>query len=231
MGKVYTRNAFSAIACLLMSACVCGCANLSTRDVTKLFSANDEPVNAEAVAKYWDGPRVGPGMALVVRVGSATTEPKEMELIVDQDGSITLPYLLQNPVVCDGLGLDALKAKLTKEYSVYIRQPQIAVTFGRYDERTGVSPWGTVTVMGEVRNPGPVNMPATMDMTVTKVLQVAGGVEQFGDKTRVVVTRCDKDGKQTRTRVNLQEIGEDGRFDKDMVLKAGDVIYVPETWY
>lgn len=230
MGEVSIKDAILSVACIGMSTCMCGCMGISVRDVTRLFT-EEEPVNAEAVAKYWDGPRIGPGMALVIHVGSATTAPKEMSVLVDQNGEITLPYLLQAPVACDGLGLEALKAKLVTEYSVYIRQPQITVTFGPYDQRTGVSPWGTVTVMGEVGTPGPVNMPATMDMTVTKVLQVAGGVKQFADKSRIVVTRCDKNGKQTRTKVDLQEIGEDGRFDKDMVLKAGDVIYVPETWY
>jgi len=230
MGGVYTQKAILATVCAVACVCLSGCFGISTRDVTRLFT-EDEPVDAAAVAKYWDGPRIGPGMALDVRVGSATTAPKEMSVLVDQNGDITLPYLLQSPVACDGLGLESLKAKLTKEYSVYIRQPQVTVTFGPYDANSGVSPWGTVTVMGEVGRPGPVNMPATMDMTVTKVLQVAGGVKQFADKSRIIVTRCDKDGKQTRTKVDLQEIGEDGRFDKDMILKAGDVIYVPETWY
>lgn len=215
---------------LALSAAFLGVAAGGCRTIEKIFS-DEDPIDAAAVAKYWDGPRIGPGMSLEIQVGSATTAPKEMGVLVDQNGEITLPYLLQEPVACDGLGLEALKQKLIKEYSVYIRQPQVTVTFGRYDERSGVSPWGTVTVLGEVGNPGPVNMPATMDMTVTKVLQVAGGVKPFANKSRIIVTRCDKDGNQTRTRVNLHEIGEDGRFDKDMVLKAGDVIYVPETWY
>ena len=45
------------------------------------------------------------------------------------------------------------------------------------------------------------------------------------------MTRCDKDGNQTRTYVNINEIGKDGRIDKDMSLRAGDVVWVPETWY
>ena len=229
MEGLYTRIAFKSVVLAftlaLAGAFVGGCSTLER------FFSDEDPIDAAAVAKYWDGPRVGPGMVLEIQVGSATTAPKEMSVLVDQNGEITLPYLLQEPVECDGLGLEALKQKLVKEYSVYIRQPQVTVTFGKYDERSGVSPWGTVTVLGEVGNPGPVNMPATMDMTVTKVLQVAGGVKPFANKTKIIVTRCDKDGNQTRTRINLNEIGEDGRFDKDMILKAGDVIYVPETWY
>jgi len=230
MGVVFRQKAIHVVMCMLFGACMTGCMGISSRDIVRLFS-EDELVASDAVAKYWDGPRIGPGMSLVVQVGSSTMPPKEMSVLVDQNGDMTLPYLLKSPVACDGLGLEAFKAKLVREYSMYIRDPQITVTFGPFDERTGVSPWGTVTVMGEVVTPGPVNMPATMDMTVTKVLQVAGGVKPFADRSNVLVTRCDKSGKRSRTRVDLKEIGEDGRFDKDMVLKAGDVIYVPETWY
>ena len=31
--------------------------------------------------------------------------------------------------------------------------------------------------------------------------------------------------------VRQNEIGKDGRVDKDMTLRAGDVVWVPETWY
>jgi protein involved in polysaccharide export with SLBB domain len=129
-----------------------------------------------------------------------------------------------------GKQLDALKKKLIKEYSRYYRQPQVSVTFAPYDGR-GVSPWGTVTVLGEVVSPGHVNIPSTMDLPVTKVLQMAGGLKPYADRSRICVTRCDRDGKQHKTYVDLKEIGKDGRPDKDMLLRAGDVVWVPETWY
>ena len=210
---------------LVVGVFVCGCHLIPLDNDAAGFP------DVDVATRYWDGPRIGPGVALVVQVGSSTAESKEMQVLVDQNGSVTLPYLLQSAVPCDGLTLEALRQRLIKAYSEYIRQPQISVTFGQYDIRTGVSPWGTVTVMGEVLNPGPVNMPATMDLTVTKVLQVAGGLKPFADKTNVVVSRRDKDGRLTRTKVNLREIGEGGRPDKDITLRAGDVVNVPETWY
>jgi protein involved in polysaccharide export with SLBB domain len=153
-----------------------------------------------------------------------------MQAQVDEKGEITLPYLLQKSVACNGLTLEDLKQKLVKAYEEYIKQPQVTVTFAPFDGR-GVSPWGTVTVLGEVAVPGPVNMPSTRDLTLTKVLQAAGGLRPFANKTQIRVTRCDKDGNQTKTIVNLNEIGEKGRIDKDIPLKAGDVVWVPETWY
>jgi len=214
---------------LLLLACilVCGCETV-TDSVYSYFYPRQK-VESSVVATWWDGPRVRPGVALVVQVGTVGAPLQEMPVLVDQNGEITLPLLLQEPVACDGLTLEALKQKLIKAYSKYYRQPVVTVTFSY--NGSGVSPWGTVTVLGEVSRPGPVNMPATMDLTITKVLQEAGGCKPFADKTSIKVTRCDKDGNQNVTRVNLDEIGKRGRIDKDMPLRAGDVVWVPETWY
>jgi len=215
-----------------LAACVClaFCGCMTVSDAIHDAFRDREQVDSSVVATWWDGPRIRPGIALVVQVSSVAAPPATMNVLVDQNGDITLPLLLQEPVACDGLTLEALKQKLVKAYSKYYRQPMVTVTFAPYDGK-GVSPWGTVTVLGEVGNPGPVNMPATMDLTVTKVLQAAGGCKPFADKTSIRVTRCDKDGNQTRTYVNINEIGKDGRVDKDMPLRAGDVVWVPETWY
>lgn len=221
MGKFFIRMVVVAIFPLFFG----GCEGVSG------FFKHDEPVDSSVVATWWDGPRVRPGIALVIQVGTAATPPQVFNVLVDQNGEITMPLLLQQPVACDGLTLEALKQKLVKAYSAFYRQPQITVTFAPFDGRSGVSPWGTVTVLGEVANPGPVNMPSTMDMTVTKVLQAAGGLKPFADRSNIRVTRCDKDGHQTRTYVDLKEIGQDGRVDKDMILRAGDVVWVSECWY
>ena len=216
------------ISLVLFFACIvmCGC-----ETVQDFIGGGNRKVDSAVVATWWDGPRIRPGVNLVIQVGTVAAPPTVMNAEVDQNGDITLPLLLQEPVACDGLTLDALKQKLIKAYSKYYRQPMITVTFGPFDARGGVSPWGTVTVLGEVNRPGPVNMPSTMDLTVTKVLQEAGGCKPFADKSSILVTRCDKDGNQTKTEVDIKEIGKGGRIDKDMPLRAGDVVWVPETWY
>lgn len=207
-----------------------GCESI-VKEITGDGKTNKHDVTASISATWWDGPKVRPGIGLIIQVGTNATQPVTMEALVDQKGEITLPLLLQKPVKCDKLSLEELKQKLVKEYSVYYRQPQITVTFAPFDPRSGVSPWGTVTVLGEVMNPGPVNMPSTMDLTVTKVLQTAGGLKPFADRTKIQVTRCDRKGVQTKYMINLNEIGKDGRFEKDIPLRAGDVVYVYETWY
>ncbi len=224
MGKVCTNSAVWLLVALVFAG-LSGCETISG-----IIGSSDG--DGPSVESEWvdPTPRVRPGVGLIVGVGSGAQQPVTMQVLVDQNGDITLPHLLQSPVACDKLTLDALKQKLVKVYSQYYKQPQITVTFAPYDGK-GVSPWGTVTVLGEVASPGPVNMPPTMDLTVTKVLQAAGGLRPFADKSRIKVSRCDKDGNRTKFSVDLQEIGEKGRIDKDILLRAGDVVWVPETWY
>ena len=223
MPRLYTYSKF--IAVTLVMTVMCGC------EVFQFDTVDSRRQREAAVAAvYWDGPRIRPGIALVIQVGTSSTPPATFNTLVDGNGEITLPLLLQEPIACEGLTLDALKKKLVKAYSQYYRQPQITVTFAPYDGH-GVSPWGTITVLGEVGMPGPVNVPSTSELTITKVLQMAGGVKPFGDKEAIQVTRCDKDGMQHRTKVDIKEIGKDGRPDMDMKLLPGDVVWVPEVWY
>ena len=59
----------------------------------------------------------------------------------------------------------------------------------------------------------------------------AGGLRPFANKRNVQVTRGAKDGTFVKTTVDLVEIGEEGKAYKDMKLKAGDVVYVRETYW
>jgi len=93
------------------------------------------------------------------------------------------------------------------------------------------SPWGSVLITGEVAHPGPVNMTATRELTVTRALMLAGGATSTADKTKVRVTRREKDGALKRFIVDIDKIGKDGRSDLDVALKPGDVVWIPESWY
>ena len=188
-------------------------------------------VDVDQLATYFDGePKVRPGVALAISVtatGAAGSSAKQY--FVDAEGYITME--LVGRIKCDGLTLVGLQEKIAAAYKEYLREPHVTATFIYQAGQNMVSPWGTVTVMGEVARPGPVDVPPTLDLRVTRALQLAGGVNPIADKRRVQVTRCDKDGKRTKTKIDLLEIGEEGRPDKDMLLRAGDVVWVPMSWY
>lgn len=238
MGRLCLKFIIPMLACV----CMCGCATI--QDFLDSFENGGEGRSTKSTTReeagdaasdgavYYDGiPRIRPGVVVVVQVGAAGQQPTVMQVQVDQNGEATLQYLLQEPVLCNGLTLDAFKQKLVKCYQVYIKQPVVTVAFLPVEGNNGVSPYGTVTVLGEVQMPGPVNMPATMDLTVTKVLKLSGGLKPFADKSKIRVTSCDKEGNKKRTYVNLNEIGREGLISKDISLRAGDVVWVPESWY
>ncbi len=223
MGRIIENFLVLAISCSLLGGC---------ETVKKFFADDEVPFDPSVNPTWFDGqPRIRSGVILEVQVSAAGDKPSVVQCQVDNSGKATIPYMLTEPVQCDGLTLEAFREKLTKKYTRFIRQPQVTVRFGPFDERNGVSPYGTVNVLGEVGNPGPVNMPATMDLTVTKALMAAGGLRQFADKRKIRVSRCDKDGKITSKIVDVIKIGEEGRIDLDMLLRPGDVVYAHERYW
>jgi protein involved in polysaccharide export with SLBB domain len=169
-------------------------------------------------------------VALAITVtASGVTNRDSKQYFVDAEGCITMELI--GSIKCDQLSLTQLQQKITAAYKEFYVDPSVTATFIYQPGQNMVSPWGTITVLGEVRRPGPVDMPPTEEIQLTRALMIAGGVTSMADKRRVKVTRCMADGAQKKTIVDLVEIGQDGRPEKDMVLKAGDVVWVPTAWY
>ncbi len=84
-----------------------------------------------------------------------------------------------------------------------------------------------VYVMGEVRRPGSV--PLTKDLNVMKALALAGGFTPFAAPRRVVVIR-QEDEKKVTLPVDVTALLK-GEEAKDVPLKAGDVVHVPESLF
>jgi polysaccharide export outer membrane protein len=174
-------------------------------------------------------PTIKPGLMLRVSVTNSGSVVKEEAKEVNANGEILMDLI--GAVKCDGLTLVAFQEKIKESLKKYYLDPQVTVSF-IYQENAGMkSPWGSVLVMGEVARPGPVNMPSTGDLTVTRALMLSGNVTPLADKKNVRVTRREKDGTLKKFSVNIDLIGKDGRADLDLTLKPGDVVWVPESWY
>lgn len=190
--------------------------------------ADDLSAEDLAAVTYNDGiPRLRVGVDVIARVSVPGEPVHEFEMRVDENGEVMPPYLLTEPVKCDGMTLDKFRVELVKRYRRYIKQPQISVRFS--PETRGVNPYGYVTVLGFVANPGPISVPPTMDLTVTKALREAGGFRPYANKNKVQVTRREKDGSLTKEFVDVEAIGREGKEDR--LLQAGDVMYVRETYF
>ncbi|MDD6031464.1 MAG: polysaccharide biosynthesis/export family protein [Kiritimatiellae bacterium] len=221
------KSILSLAALAFIAFCVCGCESIQ-KALDGVEGSEKESVDTALLATYFDGPKVRPGVALAISVTAVGASSRDSrQYFVDAEGCITME--LVGRIKCEGMTLIELQQKVAEAYKEYYIEPSVTATF--LSGQGMVSPWGTVLVLGEVARPGPVDVPSTMDLTVLRALQLAGGVTSIADKRNVKVTRCDKEGKRSTTIVDLVEIGSDGRPDKDMQLKAGDVVYVRMSWY
>ena len=221
------KSILSLAALAFIAFCVCGCESIQ-KALDGVEGSEKESVDTALLATYFDGPKVRPGVALAISVTAVGASSRDSrQYFVDAEGCITMERV--GRIKCEGMTLIELQQKVAEAYKEYYIEPSVTATF--LSGQGMVSPWGTVLVLGEVARPGPVDVPSTMDLTVLRALQLAGGVTSIADKRNVKVTRCDKEGKRSTTIVDLVEIGSDGRPDKDMQLKAGDVVYVRMSWY
>ncbi len=84
---------------------------------------------------------------------------------------------------------------------------------------------------GQVRTQGAIELNVNENLTVGTAILRAGGFGDFANKKKVKLIRGggpDGAGKQTKTiELNMVEILEDGRVEKDVALQPNDFIIVP----
>lgn len=171
--------------------------------------------------------RLRPG--LVINVVVLVAGKKEIEISasrVTDSGSIAVPLL--GTVEVKDLTLDEVVAKLMTGYREFFVNPQVLAEFVLDTYKEGQSPWGSVTVLGRVRKPGKVGIPATRDMTLSAAIQQAGGFDTSAKQAAIRITRRLTNGIVESREVNFRSVGSEGRVEDDIKLEADDVVFVPE---
>jgi len=143
---------------------------------------------------------------------SGIMEQQQLELVIDGNGEISLLHI-DEPIKAAGLTTSALENKIEKLYidgGIY-RHVAVNVTMTAK----------IYYVQGEVLAPG--QFPLTSGTTLLQAIASARGYSAFAWKTKVTITRYDK-----VYRYNMKEIEKDP--SKDVKIKAGDVIRVPQHW-
>src|SRR5690606_12294566 len=129
------------------------------------------------------------------------------EFRVDAEGYVVLPRLGARQVT--GMDPVTLRNELVSEYSRYLRNPAIEVTFLR-----------RILVGGAVQKPDVYYIDPTM--TVRDVLAQAGGSTPLGRTDRIELVR---DGERVDARLNQDVPIIESR------IRSGDQLYVPErSW-
>lgn len=144
-------------------------------------------------------------------------------LQVKSTGDVEIPYVglvEAQGKTCQQLAFDAKKL-LEREY--YHR----ATVIISIESRTATSP-GKVYLTGQIAKEGPIAIPPDGKLYLSQAIIEAGGMGDFADQRKVKLVRK-KGSKSSQTYiVDVKDIIQNGRRDKDKLLQPGDWIVVPQ---
>jgi polysaccharide export outer membrane protein len=157
--------------------------------------------------------RIGPEDVLQVSVWN--NEPLSRTAPVRPDGHISLP--LVNDVPAAGLTPMELRAELMRRLTEYIPHPEVSVVV------TDVHSF-KVSVIGQVPRPDRYELKSAA--TVMDVLAMAGGLNEFAARSRIVVIRSH--GRRTeRLPFDYEKVRNGDARQANFPLRPGDIVVVP----
>lgn len=151
-----------------------------------------------------------------------------VRLVVTDAGELDVPYLGRVKVAGRTLGeaRSIIKSALENEY---YHNATVKLAIDSVAKSSGVV--GTVYLSGNVRTTGPQELLAGEEATAGKIILRAGGLTEFADSRKVKIVRKGGEGRETETIVvDLKEVLERGRVDKDVRVFDGDLIIVPQRF-
>lgn len=151
-------------------------------------------------------------MAQISGMGTTSSNPEQTAYLVDASGNIDIPVLGRMTV--EGLTTEEVKNAISKQLQEknLIKDPVITVRILNFK----------VSVLGEVKNPGVVDVKGER-ITVLEALSKAGDLTIQGRRDHVAIIR-EVDGKRT---VNYLDLKSKNIFDSPYYyLKQNDVVYV-----
>ena len=198
--------------------------------------SNAPPATSNYVAD--DKYKLRPGDRVSLRV-MEDNEPAK-SLVIADSGELDVPYLGRVPAAdksCKELAAE-LKTRLEKDF-YYRATVVLALDLANKSI-------GRVYVWGQVRNQGALELIPGENLTAGKAVLRAGGFADFANKKRVKVVRAAPatpgnnaaaptpptaappayDAPETFV-LNLTEVLEDGKTEKDLPLRADDLVIVP----
>lgn len=159
--------------------------------------------------------RLGPDDVLEIRVYREDELYREVRL--SSDGSISFPLL--GEVKAEGLTTYELEKALEEKLTRYLKKPQVTVFIKEYS---------TISVTGQVNAPG--SFPLRGELSVIEAIGLAQGFTKVAAQNNVKIMRMENGQTNTIT-VEVAAISKKGDKSKDVPLKRGDIVYVPESLF
>ena len=138
---------------------------------------------------------------------------------VEGDGSVALALI--GKVKVAGMTAGEAQGLITALYNRdYLVDPQISLLVMEFSPKV-------IHILGSVNSPGVVPIPPDRDLTLTEAMASVRGVSRLGNPKSITIKRVEEDGRARQMEVNFSRIIQDPN-SKDIKLKEGDTIWVPE---
>jgi polysaccharide export outer membrane protein len=155
----------------------------------------------------------------VVEISFTFASEFDQTVIVQPDGYITLKGL-EKQMYAQGMTLPELRESLREVYAPMLHEPDIAVVLKEFDRPYFVA-------SGEVSHPGKYELHG--DTTVTEAVAIAGGFTGQARHSQVVLFRHVSDDVVEAKLLNIKEMLRAHDLREDVHLRAGDMLFVPQS--
>lgn len=157
-------------------------------------------------------------------------------IVEDREAPITLQVTDSGDVEVPIVGRIPAEGKTCRQFAQMVKASLEKGYYRRATVIVGIdslsrTSLGVVYLTGQVQSQGPVELPGREQLTVSLAILRAGGFSDFADKRRVRVIRKNANQETETFKVDVKAVLEKGQLEKDMVVKPGDVIIVPERMF
>jgi polysaccharide export outer membrane protein len=174
-----------------------------------LFAVNLAAQTVEKEIPFSPGDRM---TILYYEDASSSAEPVSVDVVVDQQGKIFMPMLGEVSVV--GKTSAQLENELVAAYDKFVEHPLVSIRLEFQQARVAY-------LLGAVAQQGAYQVEA--GTTLSRFLSEHGGVVANAELTKVRIMR----GEKSRLTANVSNIFESYDPKDDIVIQAGDRIFVP----
>ena len=184
-------------------------------------TSNPAPASVAAVAAEPGQYVIGPGDVLSIFVYDAP--PLSVgELPVRPDGRVSVP--LVPDVMAAGKTPPELGATIAGSLKKYVNNPNVTVMVRSFQGPADRQ----VRVIGEAIDPQAI--PFRENMSLLDVMIATKGLTKFAAGNRAVIVRR-ASGLEQRIHVHLSDLIKDGDITQNMMMRPGDTLIIPQSFF
>jgi polysaccharide export outer membrane protein len=182
--------------------------------------ATPPPPSTAAMAPINPDYLIGPGDSVNIIVWR--NPEVSMTVPVRPDGKITTPLVEDLPAA--GKTSTQLARDIEGALAKFIQQPVVTVIvtnfIGNFTDQ--------IRVIGQAARPQA--LPYRREMSVMDVVIAVGGVTEFASGNKASIIRT-VDGKQEKLPVRLDDLIKDGDISANIMMRPGDILVIPESFF